>query len=474
MSDRRNFLKTSILGSAGLCFLNNVLKAEKLSGLQDFIKPADFSWGVTIAAAQNEGAYNVDGRGLSIWDSFAQRNRKIKDKSNPELACDFYNRYKEDIDLVKALGFDSFRFSIAWSRILPDGKSTVNNKGIDFYNRLIDYCLEIGIRPWVMLYHWDLPQALEDKGGWVNRDICRWFEDYTFLCSKSFGDRAKDWLVLNEPLGFTSLGYLLGHHAPGRYGMKNFIPAMHHAVLCQAIAGRVLREQVSNANIGTTFSCTPITPLSDSDRHINASKRLDAFFNRLFIEPSLGLGYPVNELSFLSKLEKYWQPDDEKLMAFNFDFIGLQNYFRMIGKFGLVPYLWASRDKDFEDNTVMTSMDWEVYPEGIYQIIAQFSKYPVNQILITENGAAFVDQIENGSIHDKQRVEFFKSYIGQVIKAKQDFGKVSGYFAWTLTDNWEWAEGFRPKFGLVHVDFDTQKRTIKDSGLWFRKMLKSM
>ncbi len=471
MIDRRNFIR--MLGSAGIISLtdfNHIFASSNtLFSALDFGK---FTWGVATAAFQNEGSINIDDRGLSIWDVFSQDKRNIKDKSNAIHACDFYNLYKDDIALTKSLGFNAFRFSISWPRILPEGKGSINQKGIDFYNRVIDQCLEIGVDPWITLYHWDLPQALEEEGGWANRDIINRFGDYGTICAKHFGDRAKNWLVLNEPMAFTSLGYMTGLHAPGKKGLSNFLQAVHHATLSQAIGGRILRSGITNAKIGTTFSCSNIDIIRDTLVHENAGKRLDALLNRLFIEPSLGLGYPIADLPMLKRIEKYLFAGDEEQMKFDFDFIGLQHYFDITAKFSLYPpLLWAKNiNAQKEKNIELTSMNWPVKPEGLYRVIKQFSNYKIKSIYITENGAAFNDEIVEGNIHDTQRIRYFESYLHELLRAKNDGYPVNGYFVWTLMDNFEWSEGYRPKFGLVSVD-QNMRRIIKDSGFWFREFL---
>lgn len=433
----------------------------------------DFIWGVSTAAYQIEGAFDSDGKGPSIWDELTAKKGAIFQDQTGQVACDFYHKYEEDILLLKAMNIPHFRFSLSWPRILPDGCGTLNQLGVDFYNRVIDFCLECGITPWVTLYHWDLPQALEDKGGWTNRAILDWFEDYVNICATLFGDRVKHWMVLNEPMVFTGAGYFLGVHAPGRKGLKNFLPSVHHATLCQAIGGRVLREAVPDASIGTTFSCSQITPYSEKPKDIKAAAKADALLNRLFIEPCLGMGYPSENLPVLKRLDKYKKLDDEKNMVFDFDFVGIQNYTREVVKYSYtVPYLRAKIVKATKRNVKTTLMDWEVHPPSIYHMIAQFNGYKgINKIIITENGAAFEDIVQGGKVHDPQRLSYLQDYLGQVRKAQKDGFKVSGYFAWTFTDNFEWAEGFYPRFGLVYTDFSSQKRVVKTSGKWYRDFL---
>ena len=436
----------------------------------------DFIWGISTAAYQIEGTFDKDGKGPSIWDEFTTKKGTIFQGQTGQIACDFYHRYKEDILLLKAMNIANFRFSLSWSRILPDGYGTLNQLGVDFYNSVIDFCLECGITPWVTLYHWDLPQALEDKGGWANRYILGWFEDYVNVCARLFGDRVKHWMVLNEPMVFTGAGYFLGVHAPGRNGLKNFLPAVHHATLCQAFGGRVLREAVPDSTIGTTFSCSQITPYSQKTKDIKAAKKADALLNRLFIEPVLGMGYPYKDLPILKRLDKYKKADDEKNMVFDFDFIGIQNYTREVVKHSyIVPYLRAKIVKATKRRVKTTLMDWEVYPPSIYHIIEKFNGYKsIKKIIITENGAAFEDIVQGGKVHDPQRLSYLQDYLGQVLKARKDGFKVSGYFAWTFTDNFEWAEGYYPRFGLVYTDFSSQERILKTSGEWYRDFLQKI
>ncbi|MDB5120434.1 MAG: bglA 2 [Sphingobacteriales bacterium] len=440
---------------------------------QDF--GSDFKWGVSVAAYQIEGAHNCDDKGLSIWDVFTTVKGKIRNGEHANVSCDFFNNYKQDIDLIKKLNIPNFRFSISWSRLLPDGKDRISQEGISFYHKVIDYCLESGIEPWVTIYHWDLPQALELLGGWTNREIVKWFSDFVSLCAASFGSKVKHWMVMNEPTVFVGAGYFLGIHAPGRRGLKNFLPAIHHTVLSLAAGGRVLRTLLPTANIGTTFSCSHIEPQTTAKRDKQAAIRVDALINRMFIEPILGLGYPFDDLPVLKKIKKYIKEGDKEAMIFNFDFIGLQNYTREIVTHSfLTPYVWAKIIPANKRKVPTTLMKWEVYPTSIYEIIKKYNAYPqINKILITENGAAFQDHVlENNEVNDVERTNYLKEHLAQILKAKQDGYKVEGYFVWTLTDNFEWAEGYYPRFGLIHVDFNTQTRTIKNSGYWYSDFLK--
>lgn len=432
-----------------------------------------FHWGVSSAAYQTEGAYQEDGKGPSIWDAFTEKKGKIYQNQHARTACDFYHRYPEDIALLRHLGIRNFRFSLSWPRILPQGVGSVNIKGMDFYKRLIDHCLALEIEPWVTLYHWDLPLALENKGGWTNREIISWFNEYVQLVSSELGDRVKHWMVLNEPMVFTGAGYFLGLHAPGRRGMKNFLPSIHHASMCQAEGARVLRNNCPQAEIGTTFSCSQITPYRQTNRNLRAARRVDALLNRLFIEPSLGMGYPTDELPALRKIEKWMMPGDDAKLSFDFDFYGLQNYTREVIRHSwFMPYLRANVVKASQRQVPTTLMDWEVYPQAIYQVLREFDRrYQLKKIIITENGAAFSDELRQGKVEDKDRVQFLKDYLHQCLRAKNEGVPLAGYFVWTLTDNFEWAEGYRPTFGIIHMDFETQARTPKKSAYWYSNFI---
>jgi beta-glucosidase len=435
----------------------------------------DFIWGVSTAAYQVEGAHNLYGKGESIWDQFVNRKGKILNNDKGNVSCDFYNRFEGDLALMRAMNIPNFRFSISWSRLFPDGMGYPNQMGIDFYNRLIDQCLELNIEPWITLYHWDLPLELEKLGGWTNRDIVFWFGQYVSFCISTFGDRVKNWMVLNEPMVFTGAGYFLGVHAPGKKGLSNFLAATHHAALCQAEGGRIIKSMRNDLSVGTTFSCSYIQPASNRENDIQAAKRVDTLLNRTFIEPLLGLGYPSQDLKALRRIENYMKVDDENNLKFDMDFIGIQNYTQEIVSHSyFTPFLSAKIIKANRRMVERTAMNWEVYPESIYQMLKKYSLYDgVKKLIVTENGAAYNDQIINGEVYDTQRKEYLQKYIAQVLKAKQEGINVQGYFVWSFTDNFEWAEGFLPRFGLVHINYETQKRIIKDSGKWYKSFLKT-
>lgn len=432
-----------------------------------------FYWGVASAAAQTEGAADEDGRGPSIWDEFSKRRGKIAGNHTPAISSSFYHRYQQDVHLLSTLGIPNFRWSVSWSRIFPEGTGHVNQKGLDFYDRLIDECLEKSIRPWITLYHWDLPLALEKRGGWTHRDTVYHFCDYASLVLKKYGDRVQHWMALNEPLAFTGAGYFLGIHAPGKRGLQNFLPAAHHAALAQAMGIQIIREEGKTA--GTTFSCSWITPFSESDRDVKAARRTDALMNRFFLEPLLGEGYPLHDLPFLRRIEKFMKAGDEKAMVAIPDFIGIQNYTREVVKHSwFTPYMQATLVGAPKRKVPHTLMKWEIFPEGIYLLLKKFSSYKaIKSIIVTENGAAFPDQVIDGTVHDEQRRDYLDKYIAQVIRAKQEGVPVDGYFVWSLTDNFEWAEGYYPRFGLIHIDYTTQRRIIKSSALHYRQLIRS-
>ncbi|MEO8112187.1 MAG: GH1 family beta-glucosidase [Ginsengibacter sp.] len=435
----------------------------------------EFIWGVSTAAYQVEGGCSTHGKGASIWDVFVKRRNKIFQNHHGDIACDFYNRYAKDIGLMADLNIPNYRFSVSWSRILPNGIGAVNPAGIDFYNRVIDFCLELEITPWITLYHWDLPQELQKKGGWVNRDVIVWFEEFVNICVRNFGDRVKNWFVLNEPMVFTGAGYFLGVHAPGKKGLNNFLAATHHATLCQAHGGRLIKSLQPRSNLGTTFSCSHIEPFRNTEKDVIAAKKVDALLNRLFIEPLLGLGYPVNDLKIINRIDKFVKQNDEKNIVFNMDFIGVQNYTReMVSHTAFMPFIRAKIIKANRRNVEATLMNWEIYPESIYNILKKFSTYAgIPPLMVTENGAAFTDEVIDGLVDDPGRTKYLRDNVSQLLRARREGVNVTGYFIWTFLDNFEWAEGYYPRFGLVYVDFETQKRIVKSSGNWYAKFLKS-
>ncbi len=434
---------------------------------------SDFTWGVAHASYQVEGAWDADGKGPSIWDTFTERPRKIRDGSDGKVACDFYHRYAEDTALVADLGFDAQRFSISWPRVLPDGTGRVNRAGLDFYSRVVDACLAEGVQPWVTLYHWDLPEALQRRGGWADRSVVGWFEEYVGVVADALGDRVKDWMIFNEPCSFLLGGYLSGIHAPGVRSLRKFLAATHHVNLCQAVGAEAVRARVPDAKVGTTHIVTPMRTKVDDERSRRGAAVLDAFANRVYVEPGFGLGYPIDDAPLLKGIERYQLPGDDDAVRVEWDFLGVQYYQRLLAKPVPVPLLravpWPTKD---HRNYEITAMGWEVQPDGLHEALARVHAFdPSLRLLVTENGAAFPDHLEGDRVHDERRTAFYRAHLEQVLRAKADGIPVDGYFCWSLMDNFEWAEGYTARFGLTYVDFATQERIVKDSGHWFQSFL---
>ena len=433
----------------------------------------DFTWGVAHASYQVEGAWNAEGKGPSIWDAFTHGGGRIQDGSNGDVACDFYHRYPEDLDLVRAMGFDAQRFSISWPRVLPTGRGAVNRAGIDFYSRVVDACLERGIEPWVTLYHWDLPQALQERGGWRNRDIVGWFADYASVVADALGDRVRRWMVFNEPTSFLLGGYLGGVHAPGVRSLNGFLEASHHVALSQASGSAAIRAAAPGADVGTTHIFTPPDMAGDTARHRRAARAFDAVVNRMHLEPSLGLGYPVEAAGVLRRIERYQRPGDDDAVLVDWDFLGVQYYQRLAVHPAPIPGLgFVPRPRRDHTRFDITAMGWEVDPTGLREVLDQFHAYgKVDRLYVTENGAAYPDAVDGDRVHDPRRIGYYDAHLAQVLAAKQEGVPVHGYFCWSYCDNFEWSFGLRPRFGLVHVDYTTQRRRVKDSGYWFSALL---
>lgn len=444
----------------------------------------DFTWGVATAAYQIEGGWAAEGKGPSIWDTFTHRGGKhlgliprVRDGSTGDIACDFYGRYRDDVALVAELGFGAKRFSISWPRVLPEGTGRVNHAGLDFYSRVVDECLERGIEPWITLYHWDLPQALQDRGGWTNRDVVGWFSDFAEVMADALGDRVPRWMVFNEPLSFTSAGYLLGFHAPGIRGRRAFLAAVHHTNLAQAAGAAALRGRAADPIVGTTQYFAPVIPSGDSPLRRKGVVAVDALMNRIFVEPNLGLGYPTDDCPFIAPIERHIRAGDDVAVQVDWDFLGAQYYTAIRTPPLPIPGLWSApifgRDVRHFD---VTAIGWEVRPEGLYDVLARchgYGRFP--SIGVTENGAAFPDRLEatpdGERVRDPRRVEFYRAHLTEVRRALRDGIPVDGYFCWSLMDNFEWAEGYGPRFGITYVDYPTQRRVVKDSGRWFQALL---
>lgn len=438
--------------------------------------PEGFIWGTATASYQVEGAVNQDGRGESIWDRFSHTPGKVLNGDTGDVACDHYNRYRQDVQLMKELGLKGYRFSIAWPRIYPQGKGQVNQKGLDFYNSLVDELLKAGIEPIATLYHWDLPQALQDIGGWDNRDVTDYFAEYAFKMYNVLGDRVKKWITHNEPWVVAFLGNAFGEHAPGYRDFALAVRISHHLVVSHAKAVQAYRQSGNDrgGQIGITLNLTPVYPASDATEDREAAQFQDGFQNRWFLDPVFKGTYPEDMLAFYQ--ERYGapaiRPGDMELIKDNpIDFLGINYYTRAMVKKG---------EKDGYDSVKhvhpegkYTEMGWEIYPQGLYDLLMRVHKdYNAPNIYITENGAAFKDdKIVDGMVDDQDRLEYLKSHFEAAHRAIQDGVNLKGYYVWSFMDNFEWAYGYSKRFGIVYVDYDTLKRIPKKSALWYRDVI---
>ncbi|GEM46746.1 GH1 family beta-glucosidase [Deinococcus cellulosilyticus] len=424
--------------------------------------PADFAWGVATSAYQIEGAAFEDGRGPSIWDAYALMPGKILNGENGTTACDHYHLWEQDLDLIKGLNLNAYRFSVAWPRILPEGMGRVNEKGLDFYDRLVDGLLERGLDPHLTLYHWDLPQALQNRGGWANRDIPHWFTEYALTVYRRLGDRVKSYCTFNEPWCTAELGYHIGRHAPGIQDLRMALLASYHIQLAHGDAIAALRGENTRAELGTVLNLYPVDPATDSPEDQEAALLLDAKINRWYLDPVFRGTFPDRAVQHYGDLMPEIDPERLKVAAQPLDFLGVNYYYRY----------WVSTEGKTLQNAERTDMGWEVYPEGIYRLMKDLHReYPAPKYYITENGAAFKDELVNGQVHDEDRVRFLKDHLQHLGRAIAEGVPVKGYFEWSLMDNFEWAFGYSKRFGIVHVDYETQKRTLKDSAKWYRNFV---
>ena len=444
--------------------------AEEITGAHF---PADFYWGSATASYQVEGAWNEDGKGESIWDRFSHTVGKVKGGDTGDVACDQYHLYKQDIALMKRLNQKSCRFSIAWPRIQPTGTGAVNQKGLDHYSRVTDALLDAGIRPMCTVYHWDLPQALEDRGGWPNRDLASIFADYASIVTKSLGDRITTWAIFNEPWVFTFLGYGSGVHAPAKSDPKLFLQAAHTVNLAQGEAFRAMKAASPQAKIGSAFSMSPAVPATDSEADRAATARYHAVNNVYFLYTAIHGEYPkafVNETPFEIM---GFKSGDGKIMRAPLDWVGINYYNRHIVSNNPAD-IYTGFNAIMPAVGPMTDNGWEVWPKGLYDIVTQISsEYNKPIIEITENGCSYADAPyagANGGVPDERRTDFFRGHLAELARAIKDGADVRGYHAWSLLDNFEWAEGYSQRFGLTYVDFRDQKRTVKDSGLWYARV----
>ncbi len=431
--------------------------------------PPDFVWGVATAAYQVEGAVTADGRGESIWDRFTATPGKILNGDHGRVACDSYHRYPVDVALMRELGVDAYRFSIAWPRILPEGRGRVNTAGLDFYDRLVDELLANGIRPFATLYHWDLPQALEDRGGWPARETVDAFAEYAEVVAGRLGDRVDDWITLNEPWVIAWLGYGTGQDAPGRASESDAVAAGHHVLLAHGRTVEVLRREAPGAKVGITIDLIPMEPLSDSEADAAAVRQEDAVRNRWFLDPVLRGEYPAEAMErYGSLLPQALQPGDLETISRPIDFLGVNYYRRNVVQAD--PATGAPTIVDPQGE--YTSMGWEVYPGALHSLLVRLhDEYDVPPVYVTENGAAFADVRRNGHVDDPERASYLERHLEAVAEAVTDGVPVAGYFVWSLLDNFEWSRGYSQRFGLVYVDFETLERVPKASFGWYRDFI---
>ena len=448
--------------------------------------PADFVWGTATASYQIEGAVNEGGRGPSIWDTFVRAPEAISDGTNGDVADDHYHRYAEDIALLAGMGFNAYRFSIAWPRIQPTGTGPANQAGLDFYRRIAETCHQHGITPWATLYHWDLPQALEDEGGWLNLDTAAAFRDYAALTHDALGDVISHWITLNEPWCSAFLGYANGVHAPGKQVGTDAFKAAHHLLLGHGLAINAMREsRHADSTLGITVNLYSVRSASDSEVDREAARRTDGIGNRFFLDPLLRGEYPRDVLLDAGLTDWFDERSgDLDVITVPVDCLGINYSSRHTvagpedGVFADPSVVSAAPGSEnvqmVDTGAPKTQMGWEIHPDGLVDVVAMVHERAGDNlpIYITENGAAYPDEVgPDGQVDDEERRHYFELHTAACADAVAQGLPLKGYFAWSLMDNFEWAFGFSRRFGLVHVDYETQVRTVKKSGLWFRDFL---
>ncbi|CUS02668.2 Beta-glucosidase A [Candidatus Promineifilum breve] len=441
--------------------------------------PDDFIWGAATSSYQIEGAWNEDGKGESIWDRYTHTPGNIIDGSTGDVACDHYHRWPQDVAMMKALGLQAYRFSIAWPRILPDGRGRVNPAGLDFYSRLVDGLLEANIKPVVTLYHWDLPQALQDTGGWPERSTAEAFAEYADVVSRRLGDRVKTWITHNEMWCASVLSYELGEHAPGWRDTAAAVRAAHHLLLSHGLAVPILRANSPDSEVGVTLNFEIMEPASASDADRQATRTIDGTYNRWFVSALYGRHYPADIVAhYEPHLPNGWdfvQPGDFDVIAAPIDFLGVNYYTRRIVRDEAAPdNLPQTHFPDLPKCDMHTGVwepvYWEIYPDGLYQLLNRLHfEYQPGKIYVTENGTSFADGPDgSGHVPDARRRLYLRDHLSACRRAMDNGVPLAGYFAWSLMDNFEWAKGYQQRFGIVWVDYDTQQRTPKESALWYR------
>ena len=432
--------------------------------------PSDFVWGAATASYQIEGAAHEDGRGESVWDRFCATPGNVRGGDTGDVACDFYHRYRDDIRLMKELGLDAFRFSIAWPRVFPSGRGRVNEAGLDFYDRLVDEVLANGIEPFATLFHWDTPQALEDSGGWTVRATADAFVEYAEVVVARLGDRVRHWITHNEPWVHAWIGHAWGEHAPGRTSEADAVAAAHHMLLSHGWAVDAIRKSSPDARVGITLNLSHAYPASDTPEDEAAAYRVDGEGNRWFLDAVYRGSYPADLLDRNELVAPFVQDGDLDVISAPIDFLGVNNYFRFVaraGRNGDGPQIVKDPDAP------ATDMGWEVHPESLYKLLVRVARdYAPRAIYVTENGAAYGDvRAHDGGVHDPERIEYLQGHIDAVLRAAADGAPMKGYFVWSFLDNFEWSMGYSKRFGIVYVDYPTLERVPKDSFYWYRDLI---
>lgn len=438
--------------------------------------PKGFLWGAATASYQIEGAAMEEGRGECIWTRFSHTPGKVENGDTGDVADDHYHRYPQDVALMKDIGINAYRYSLSWPRVIPQGMGATNPKGLDFYDRLTDEILKAGIQPWITLYHWDLPQALEDKGGWTNPDIVGWFSEYTELVTSRLGDRVKHWITLNEPWCSAVLGYWYGNHAPGLKDPKKAFAAAHYLLLSHGAAMKIIRKNIPDAKAGITLNLSPQVPATDHPDDIRVARRADGFSNRWYLDPVFKGQYPPDIVEEVMALGGLQGIDLSEIAEANqpADFLGINYYMRWV-----LAHVAGKPDESqaaFPPDAQFTHMGWEVNGAAMADLLVRVQReYNPKSIYITENGAAYPEPetVNTPVLEDPQRVAFLKEYLACAENAIQRGAKLDGYFVWSFLDNFEWAYGYTKRFGIVHVDYKTQKRTPKRSALYWKELIQT-
>jgi beta-glucosidase len=431
--------------------------------------PPGFLWGAAVSAYQIEGAVAEDGRGESIWDRFSATPGKVVNADSGAVACDSYHRYRDDVRLMQELGLGAYRFSISWPRIVPEGRGRVNRAGLDYYERLVDELLAAGIEPFVTLYHWDLPQALEDQGGWPVRATAEAFAEYVEVVTERLGDRVSNWITQCEPWVVGWLGYGTGEHAPGRKSDADALAAAHHVLLSHGLAADVIRREAGGARVGITIDLVAFHPLTDSPEDRAAVVRSDGSRNRWILDPVLRGAYPEDMLDHFGPVLPEIEDGDLETIAAPLDFLGVNYYTRSVVRADSDGGSPVTVDGDGVERT---DMGWEVYPDGLHELLVRLhDEYDPPPLYVTENGAAYADHRLNGSVHDPRRISYVERHLDAIARAIEDGVPVHGYFLWSLLDNFEWSFGYSRRFGIVYVDYETLERVPKASYGWYRDVI---